>query len=222
MKCSERCHALLGLCTVDLHTPQIEGFFHAPVDTLTAVPTLCRALRDRLPPGLVVVSPDDGRVRMAMHYAQCLGAPVIVLYKRRENGAKTEVTHVVGDVSSRACLIVDDMISTGGTVAESIRALLRAGTRPETSSRPRTGSCSSAHGQAGPPRRVRDICHRHGLRGRAGLATTARHLNRASHRWCGGAVSGRRLDRQPVLRKRASLVQNQGTLLAMVYPYSPL
>jgi ribose-phosphate pyrophosphokinase len=117
--------------TVDLHTPQIEGFFHAPVDTLTAVPTLCLALRDRLPPDLVVVSPDAGRVRMAMHYAQCLGAPVIVLHKRRESGAKTEVTHVVGDVSSRACLIVDDMISTGGTVAESIRALLRAGARPE-------------------------------------------------------------------------------------------
>jgi ribose-phosphate pyrophosphokinase len=117
--------------TVDLHTPQIEGFFHAPVDTLTAVPTLCRALRDRLPPDLVVVSPDVGRVRTATHYAQCLGAPVIVLHKRRESGAKTEVTHVVGDVSSRACLIVDDMISTGGTVAESIRALLRADARPE-------------------------------------------------------------------------------------------
>ena len=117
--------------TVDLHTPQIEGFFHAPVDTLTAVPTLCRALRDRLPPDVVVVSPDAGRVRVATHYAQCLGAPVVVLHKRRESGAETEVTHVVGDVSSRACLIVDDMISTGGTMAESIRALLAAGARPE-------------------------------------------------------------------------------------------
>jgi len=72
-----------------------------------------------------------GRMRMATHYAQCLGAPVIVLHKRRESGAKPEVTHVVEEVSSRACLIVDDMISTGGTVAESIRALLRAGARPE-------------------------------------------------------------------------------------------
>jgi ribose-phosphate pyrophosphokinase len=117
--------------TLDLHTPQIEGFFHAPVDSLTAVPTLCRALRDRLPPDLVVVSPDVGRVWMAAHYAQCLGAPVIVLHKRRESGTETEVTYVVGDVSSRACLIVDDMISTGGTIAESIRALLRAGARPE-------------------------------------------------------------------------------------------
>jgi ribose-phosphate pyrophosphokinase len=117
--------------TLDLHTPQIEGFFHAPVDSLTAVPTLCRALRDRLPPDLVVVSPDVGRVWMAAHYAQCLGAPVIVLHKRRESGIETEVTHVVGDVSSRTCLIVDDMISTGGTIAESIRALLSAGAHPE-------------------------------------------------------------------------------------------
>lgn len=118
--------------TMDLHTPQIEGFFHVPVDSLTAVPTLCRALRDRVPADLVVVSPDVGRVGMATRYAEhCLGAPVAVLHKRRLSGADTEVTHVVGEVSGRACLIVDDMISTGGTVAESIVALLSAGARPE-------------------------------------------------------------------------------------------
>jgi len=117
--------------TVDLHTPQIEGFFFAPVDSLTAVPTLCRALRDRLPPDVVVVSPDAGRVRLATLYAQRLGVPVGVLHKRRESGTETEVTHVVGDVAGRPCLIVDDIISTAGTVAESIRALLAAGARPE-------------------------------------------------------------------------------------------
>jgi ribose-phosphate pyrophosphokinase len=118
--------------TVDLHTPQIEGFFHAAVDSLTAVPTLCRALRDRVPADLVVVSPDAGRVGMATRYAeQCLGASLVVLHKQRVSGAKTKVTHVVGDVSGRACLIVDDMISTGGTVAESIKAVLAAGARPE-------------------------------------------------------------------------------------------
>jgi ribose-phosphate pyrophosphokinase len=117
---------------VDLHTPQIEGFFHAPVDSLTAVPTLCGALRDRLPRDLMVVSPDVGRVGMATRYAQqCFGAPLVVLHKRRLSGAQTEVTHVVGDVAGRACLIVDDMISTGGTVAASISALLAAGARPE-------------------------------------------------------------------------------------------
>ncbi len=117
--------------TVDLHAPQIEGFFHAPVDSLTAVPTLCRGLRDRLPPDPVVVSPDAGRVQMATHYAQCLGAPVIVLHKRRGSGSETEVIHVVGDVSGRPCLIVDDMITTGSTVAGAVTALLQAGARPE-------------------------------------------------------------------------------------------
>jgi ribose-phosphate pyrophosphokinase len=121
-----------NVITVDLHTPQIEGFFHVPVDSLTAVPTLCRALRDRVPRDLVVVSPDVGRVAMATRYAeQCLGAPVIVLHKERMSGVETKVTRIVGEVSGRACLIVDDMISTGGTVAESIAALLAAGARPE-------------------------------------------------------------------------------------------
>jgi ribose-phosphate pyrophosphokinase len=119
------------LISVDLHTPQIEGFFHVPMDALKAVPTLCRPLRDRLPRDVVVVAPDVGRVQLATHYSQCLGSPVTVLHKRRESGAETKVTHVVGDVSGRACLIVDDMISTGGTVTESIAALLQAGARPE-------------------------------------------------------------------------------------------
>lgn len=117
--------------TVDLHTPQIEGFFHAPVDSLTAVPTLCQALETRAPPDLVIVSTDAGRVQMASRYAQCLGVPVMMLHKRRESGDQTEVTQIVGDVSCRSCLIVDDIISTGGTLAESIRALLRAGARPD-------------------------------------------------------------------------------------------
>jgi ribose-phosphate pyrophosphokinase len=119
------------LITIDLHTPQLEGFFNSPVDMLTAVPTLCRALRDRLTPDLVVVSPDAGRAQLATCFAMCIGAPVVVLHKRRETGSTTRVTHIVGDVSNRTCLIVDDMISTGGTVAESVNSLLRAGARTE-------------------------------------------------------------------------------------------
>jgi ribose-phosphate pyrophosphokinase len=117
--------------TVDLHTPQIEGFFQIPVDSLTAVPTLATALAGSLPDDVVVVSPDAGRVKMATQYAQRLGGPVAVLHKRRETGTKTKVTHLVGDVRGRPCLIIDDMISTGGTIAESIEALLAAGARPE-------------------------------------------------------------------------------------------
>ena len=117
--------------TLDLHAPQIEGFFRIPVDSLTAVPTLGEALRDRLPQDVVVVSPDTGRVEMATQYAQRLGSSVIVLHKQRKSGTETEVTRIVGDVRDRACLIVDDMISTGGTLARSIEALLSAGARPD-------------------------------------------------------------------------------------------
>ena len=117
--------------TIDLHTPQIEGFFRIPVDSLTATETLCRHLSGRLPPGAVVVSPDVGRVEMASAFAHLLGTSVVVLHKRRESGMETEITHLVGDVRGRACLIVDDMISTGGTVGKSVEALLEAGAREE-------------------------------------------------------------------------------------------
>jgi len=119
------------LITVDLHAAQIEGFFHIPVDSLTAVPTLCQALIDRLPKNTVVVSPDSGRVKMASDYAQRLGLPVVVLHKQRSSGTETEVTRVVGDVRDRPCLIIDDMVATGGTITAGIESLLAAGARPE-------------------------------------------------------------------------------------------
>jgi ribose-phosphate pyrophosphokinase len=117
--------------TVDLHAPQIEGFFGVPVDTLTAVPRLSTYLRDEMPPGVVVVAPDGGALRMAADYAHRLNGTVAVLHKRRESGTGTQVTHLVGDVAGKTCLIVDDMISTGGTLASAIEALLNAGARPE-------------------------------------------------------------------------------------------
>lgn len=116
---------------VDVHAAQLEGFFHVPMDSLTALPILFGALRDRLSPGTVVVSPDLGRVPMATEFAQRLGTSVVVLHKHRESGTETTVTHIVGDVRDRPCLIVDDMISTGGTIARAIEALLAAGARPE-------------------------------------------------------------------------------------------
>jgi ribose-phosphate pyrophosphokinase len=119
------------LLTVDLHAPQIQGFFQIPVDSLTAVPTLYNALKHHVSENTVVVAPDAGAVRMATEYAHRLSTSVIVVHKRRESGAETRVTHVVGDVRDRACLIVDDMITTGGTIAESIEALLKAGAHPE-------------------------------------------------------------------------------------------
>jgi ribose-phosphate pyrophosphokinase len=114
-----------------MHTPQLEGFFRVPVDSLTAVPAPADAVCERLPEGAVVVSPDAGRVSMATEYAHRLKTSVVVLHKRRESGTETKVTHLAGDVRGRACLVIDDMISTGGTVAESVEALLGAGARPE-------------------------------------------------------------------------------------------
>jgi ribose-phosphate pyrophosphokinase len=117
--------------TIDLHASQIEGFFHIPVDSLTAAPVMAEALKPGLPAETVVVSPDAGRVRIATEYAQLIGAPVAVLHKERASGVETGVTRLVGDVRDRPCLIIDDMISTGGTIAESFDALLEAGARPE-------------------------------------------------------------------------------------------
>jgi ribose-phosphate pyrophosphokinase len=113
--------------TVDLHTIQIEGFFPGPFDTLTAVPTLCDALAAALPPDAVVVSPDAGRVKLATDYGERLAMPLAVLHKRRESGQATHVTHLVGDVRGKTCLVIDDMISTGGTLVESVSALREAG-----------------------------------------------------------------------------------------------
>ena len=119
------------LITVDLHTAQIEGFFHIPVDGLTAVPTLCGALATQLPADVVVVSPDEGRFKAATEYGRLLGAPVAILHKRREDGASARVIKVVGEVEGRPCLLIDDMITTGGTLAGALEALLRAGARAE-------------------------------------------------------------------------------------------
>lgn len=116
--------------TLDLHTSQMEGFFQIPIDNLTAVPTLCDAIRPQLPDGVVVVSPDAGGLRLAKRYAERLQTSVALLHKVRESGSKTKVTHLVGDVRDRPCLIVDDMIATAGTLAESIRTLRQAGARP--------------------------------------------------------------------------------------------
>ena len=116
--------------TIDLHASQIEGFFRIPVDSLTAVSILCDSLKRRLPADTVVVSPDAGRLKMATDYAQNLNTSVVLLHKTRETGADTHVTHLVGDVRGRSCLVVDDMISTGGTMVETVERLVEMGARP--------------------------------------------------------------------------------------------
>lgn len=119
------------LLTLDLHAPQIEGFFHIPVDTLTALPLLAAAVKAVAPRGAVVVSPDEGRFKAATQVARWLRTRVVVLHKQRESGASAHVVKVVGDVKDEACIIIDDIISTGATIAAGVEALVAAGARPE-------------------------------------------------------------------------------------------
>jgi ribose-phosphate pyrophosphokinase len=126
-----QCAGIGHVTLLDVHAPQIEGFFRGPVDHLSAVPILCAALRGRVAADAVVVSPDAGRVSTATEYARRLGVPLVLLHKRRGSAHETAVTHVVGDVRDRPCLIIDDMIATGGTIVESANALRAAGSRGE-------------------------------------------------------------------------------------------
>lgn len=116
--------------TVDLHSPQIQGFFNIPVDHLTAVGILSECLRGMELGDAVVVAPDAGRVNMATEYANRLGLPVVIIHKRRTGPEQTAVAHVVGEVRGKRPIIIDDMIATGGTIARSVEALLREGATP--------------------------------------------------------------------------------------------
>ena len=113
--------------TIDLHAGQIQGFFDVPVDHLTALDILGNHLRTTDLEGSVVVSPDVGRATEARRLANFLGLPLAMLYKRRTSPTETEVTHVIGDVTGLRPIMIDDMISTAGTMRRGIDALLRLG-----------------------------------------------------------------------------------------------
>jgi ribose-phosphate pyrophosphokinase len=111
---------------VDAHAPALEGFFAVPFEHLTAFPLLLGALGDLPGERGVVVAPDFGAVKLARRFADALDLPMAVVHKTRLSGSAVEVTGISGDVRGRAPLIVDDMISTGGTIEAAARALLAA------------------------------------------------------------------------------------------------
>ena len=115
------------LMTLDLHTAQIQGFFDGPVDHLWAMPILGDYVRRRVEDveRLTVVSPDAGRVRVADQYSDMLGAPLAIIHKRRDPDRpnQVQVREVVGDVEGRTCVLVDDLIDTGGTIVQAAQAL---------------------------------------------------------------------------------------------------
>ena len=115
------------ILTIDLHSAQIQGFFDIPVDQLTAVGVLTEHMRMWDLRDSLIVAPDAGRVVMAGEYASRLGLPVAIVHKRRIGPERTEAAYVVGDVASRHPIIIDDMISTGGTIIRAMDALLERG-----------------------------------------------------------------------------------------------
>jgi ribose-phosphate pyrophosphokinase len=114
--------------TMDLHADQIQGFFDIPVDNLYASPLMAADLRERYDPAdLMIVSPDVGGVGRARGIAKRLDAQLAIVDKRRERAGVSEVVNVIGDVSGRLCVLVDDIVDSGGTLCNAAEALLNAG-----------------------------------------------------------------------------------------------
>jgi len=115
------------ILTMDLHAAQIQGFFDIPVDHLFAMPVMIEYLRPLQTPGTIVVSPDAGGVERARAFAKRMNVPLAIIDKRRDDVNVAEVMHIIGEVEERDCLIIDDLIDTGGTLVKSAEALLKAG-----------------------------------------------------------------------------------------------
>jgi len=115
------------LVVVDPHTAALEATCSMPVEMLTAVPVLVRALGSAVSEDAVVVAPDLGAVKLAERYASLLRRPVAVVRKSRVSGETVRAEELVGDVERRPAVIVDDMISTGGTIEAAVRVLLAHG-----------------------------------------------------------------------------------------------
>jgi ribose-phosphate pyrophosphokinase len=114
--------------TLDLHAPQIQGFFHIPVDDLYALPVLCEELARKQLPNLIVVSPDTGFVKQARKYASFLGTSIAVADKqRRAHDESAEILEIIGEVQGKTALIVDDFTISTGTLVTAAQKLIERG-----------------------------------------------------------------------------------------------
>jgi ribose-phosphate pyrophosphokinase len=114
--------------TLDLHAGQIQGFFDIPTDNLFAAPVMVQDMRQHFDANnLIVVSPDVGGVVRARGLAKRIDAPLAIVDKRRERPGDSEVMNVIGDVAGRTCLLVDDIVDSGGTLVNAAEALLEHG-----------------------------------------------------------------------------------------------
>lgn len=117
--------------TLDLHSDQIQGFFHIPVDALHARTIFAEYFRKKCLASPVVIAPDVGGAKRAKKFADSLSAPLAILHKSRPSPNQADVHHVVGDVAGKTCIIFDDIIDTAGTLAAAASALLRCGAHPD-------------------------------------------------------------------------------------------
>jgi ribose-phosphate pyrophosphokinase len=116
--------------TLDLHAAQIQGFFDIPTDNLYASPVMVRDIRDKFKlENLMVVSPDVGGVVRARGLAKRINAPLAIIDKRRERAGESEVMNVIGDVTGHTCILIDDIVDSGGTLVNAADALLANGAK---------------------------------------------------------------------------------------------
>jgi ribose-phosphate pyrophosphokinase len=114
--------------TLDLHAGQIQGFFDIPTDNLFAAPVIVRDIRERFAAdNVMVISPDVGGVVRARLIAERIGAPLAIVDKRRDQPGESEVMNIIGDVSGRSCILVDDIVDSGGTLCNAAEELLAQG-----------------------------------------------------------------------------------------------
>ncbi|MDH4257226.1 MAG: ribose-phosphate pyrophosphokinase [Candidatus Aminicenantes bacterium] len=117
----------MRILTMDLHSPQIQGFFSIPVDNLRAAPVLANTIQNLELENLTIVSPDAGGVGRARVFAKRMSAELAIIDKRRPAPNVAKVIHVIGDVENRDVVILDDMVDTGGTLVNTVEALKREG-----------------------------------------------------------------------------------------------
>src|SRR5690349_20520448 len=115
------------ILSLDLHAAQIQGFFDIPVDHLFASPVMIEHFRATAGQNTIVVSPDAGGVERARAFAKRLNVPLAIIDKRREQANVAEIMNIIGDVRGKACIMVDDLIDTAGTLVKGSEALLAAG-----------------------------------------------------------------------------------------------
>ena len=116
--------------TLDLHAAQIQGFFDIPTDNLYSAPVMTRDIEEHYDTkNMMIVSPDVGGVARARAIAQRIGADLAIVDKRRPRAGVSEVMNIIGDVSGQSCLLIDDIVDSGGTLVNAAEALLKAGAK---------------------------------------------------------------------------------------------